>query len=181
MKRFKFEIRLILSLIILGQIAFLVYSPRYTEPAYEGNIYATTAVGHRNEDLHKLNEAAHYFGQTMIGWLKFPSFNERISDFADLPDSASVSAHIQERQNIIFNVSASQPIEQESLIQVKDFIQAKIDAYNDVSQTQFRLSNLDYERFRKESPYWQGAVIALALSLFVSACIIFIRREFTSS
>ena len=70
----KKEIFLVLVIVLVGQILFAFMSPSFTEPSYEGRIYATTGVKHKQEDLHKLNEAAHYFGQTMIGWLKFPNF-----------------------------------------------------------------------------------------------------------
>lgn len=181
LKTHKTEIILVLGLILAGQIVFASLSHSFTTPRYEGRIYATTGVRHKQEDLHKLNEAAHYFGQTMIGWLKFPHFFSDLSTTVDLPDDSSISAHIQERQNIIFVVQSPVPMKQESLLEVKDFIQGRLDEYNRVNQTEFVLSNLDYELVEIRRGYGFGAVVSLMASLTLSLALLFLRKEFLSS
>ena len=176
--KYKKELNLILILVILGQLLFAFISPSFTTPSYEGRIYATTGVKHRSEDLHKLNEAAHYFGQTMIGWLKFPNFFSDLQKAVSLPDDSSISAHIQERQNIIFTLNASTPIEKEILVGVKDHIQTRIDEYNSVSQTEFVLTNLDYELVEIKKSYQFGATVSLIVSVAIALALIFIRKEF---
>ena len=169
---------LVFAIVLVGQILFAFMSPVFTAPCYEGRIYATTAVKHKQEDLHKLNEAAHYFGQTMIGWLKFPNFLSNLQNEVDLPDGSNISAHIQERQNIIFSLSSPTSIEKEALVAVKDHIQIKIDEYNSVSQTEFVLSNLDYELVEIKRSYQFGATVTLIATMVIGLALIFIRREF---
>ncbi|MBU0706352.1 hypothetical protein KJ657_02070 [Patescibacteria group bacterium] len=178
LKPFKKEILMLIVIVLAGQILFAFASPGFTRPCYEGRIYATTGVKHKQEDLHKLNEAAHYFGQTMIGWLKFPSFLPDLQAAADLPGGSGISAHIQERQNIIFMLSAPTPVEKETLIAVKDFVQGKINEYNAVSQTEFVLTNLDYELIESKRSYQFGAMVTLIATLVIGCGLIFIRNEF---
>ena len=174
----KKEINLVLIMVLIGQILFALASPGFTKPTYEGRIYATTAVKHKSEDLHKLNEAAHYFGQTMIGWLKFPSFLPDLQQKAGLPEGTGIYAHIQERQNIIFVVTSPVPLEKEKLEAVKNFIQLKIDMYNSLSQTEFVLSNVDYELVEIKRTYGFGAMVTLIVTLVIAFGYLFVRKEF---
>lgn len=176
-KSIKKQVTLIITLIVIGQVAFGLMSKNFTTPRYENKIYATTGVRHDTSDLHKLNEAAHYFGQTMIGWTKFPNFMNDLTEAVSLPESSSVGAHIQERQNIIFTVYTAEPIEMDKLLDVKNYVQGKLDSYNSVNQTKFVLSNLDYEQFEVKNTYVTGAGIALIISIIIGGAIIFIRRE----
>jgi len=179
LKRYKKELLFGLALVLVGQLFFALLSPSFTEPHYEGRIYATTGVKHKQEDLHKLNEAAHYFGQTMIGWLKFPHFYSDLEKEVELPANASISAHIQERQNIIFTLSAPTMIDETALLGVKDFIQSKIDEYNAASLTEFTLTNLDYEQVEIKRSYGFGALVTLLCTLVITAGILFIRADFS--
>lgn len=172
------ELKFFLIIALAGQILFALVSRDFTTPSYEGRIYATTSVKHRQEDLHKLNEAAHYFGQTMIGWLKFPNFMKDLTSAVSLPVEATMTAHIQERQNIIFTVHTSTPVSLEALGEVKNYLQSKMNEYNAVSQTEFVLSNLDYEQTELKRSYLSGAFITLILTVIISLGILFIRREF---
>lgn len=167
---------LAISLIILGQVGFLAYSPKYLETSYTSKIYATTGVKHKQEDLHKLNEAAHYFGQTIIGWLKFPSFMSDLASQVNLPEGSSMYAHIQERQNLIFNLDSPEEIKKETLFEVKEFVQEKIDEYNSVSQTEFVLTNFDYEQITQKNTYGFGAIVTFFLSLTIAGGIIILKE-----
>ena len=178
MQTYKREMLLLLTIVLVGQIIFAMASTGFTKPSYEGRIYATTGVKHKQEDLHKLNEAAHYFGQTMIGWLKFPSFLSDLQNQVALPEGSGISAHIQERQNIIFSVDSPNSIDKETLVAVKDHIQGKIDEYNAVSQTEFVLTNLDYELVEIKRSYQFGAVVTLIATIVIGLALIFIRKEF---
>jgi len=178
MKKYKTEITLLIILIVIGQIIFAILSPKFMSARYESRIYGTTGVSHDNSDLHKLNEAAHYFGQTIIGWTKFPSFMENLKKEAHLPDDASLNAHIQERQNIIFTVYTSEQIDKSILTLVKDFIQEKMNEYNSTNKTQFVLSNLDYEQIKVQKTYTFGAITAFAISLIIGIGLLFVRKEF---
>ena len=175
--KYKKELKLILLLTIVGQVFFAFTAPSFTTPHYEGRIYATTGVKHKQEDLHKLNEAAHYFGQTMIGWLKFPNFFAGLSESADLGQASSLSAHIQERQNIIFTLDSTEPVELETLESVQAYIQSRIDEYNAVSQTEFVLTNMDYELVEIKKSYGFGALVTLIASVVIGLALVFIRKE----
>lgn len=175
------EIIFIIILILIGQVVFALISSKFTTPVWENRIYATTGVQHDSSDLHKLNEAAHYFGQTMIGWTKFPSFMSSLAESTNLPDGSSINAHIQERQNIIFTVTTPKPIEIGKLIEVKDYVQKKMDDYNSVNRTKFVLSSLDYEQAEVSKTYAFGVIVALITSIIIAMGLLFIKKEFLSS
>lgn len=175
----KKEILIALAIIIIGQLIFLVLSPKFMQESFVNRIYATTAVKHRSEDLHKLNEAAHYFGQTMIGWLKFPNFMNQLTEVVTvLPEGSGMSARVQERQNIIFELITPVPIELSTLESVRTFIQGKIDDYNVASTTEFVLSNVDYEQLTVKKTYAMGAVITFMACIVLYGGVWFLRREF---
>ena len=180
MKKFKKEIVFLVILILIGQIIFALISSKFTTPVWENRVYATTGVQHGSSDLHKLNEAAHYFGQTMIGWTKFPSFMSSLSSSTNLPENSSINAHIQERQNIIFTVTTQEPIEIGKLIEVKDYIQKKMDEYNSVNLTKFVLSSLDYEQAEVRKTYCFGAIVTLITTMLIAFGLLFIRKELFS-
>jgi len=176
-KRYKTEITVILGMALIGQLIFALVSHSFTTPRYEGRIFATTGVRHKQEDLHTLNEAAHYFGQTIIGWLKFPHFFSDLQKVVSLPDGSSLSAHIQERQNIIFTVESPIALKQAALVGVKDYIQGKLNEYNSVNQTEFVLTNLDYELVEIKRSYQFGAVTTLIASTALAMAFLFLRKE----
>ncbi len=178
MKKFKKEIFFVLVIILLGQIIFVFLAGRFTTPRWDNRIYATIGIVHDSTDLQKLNEAAHYFGQTMIGWTKFPNFVPDLIKYAGLPEGSYLNAHMQERQNIIFTVTTSSPIGKETLLKVKDFMQNKLDEYNTLSKTKFVLSNMDYEQVKIQKTYAYGAMLALAVSLVISLGALYLKREF---
>jgi hypothetical protein len=178
--KYKKEIIFIIILIAISQAVFGLMNKNFTTPHYENTIYATTGVRHDTSDLSKLNEAAHYFGQTMIGWTKFPHFMSDLSESVKLPEGSSVNAHMQERQNIIFTVYTSEPIEMDKLIKVKDYIQSKLDDYNSVNQTKFVLSNVDYEQAEIKKTYAYGAGIALVVSIVIGLACFFVKNELQS-
>ena len=172
------ELIFVIILILIGQIIFAMMSSKFTTPTYESKIYATTGVKHDTSDLHRLNEAAHYFGQTMIGWTKFPHFMSNLMKRTELPKGSYLNAHIQERQNIIFTVYTPEPIEMDKVFDVKDYIQYKMDEYNNVNRTKFVLSSLDYEQVTTQKSYKFGAIVSFILSIVVAIGLIFVRREF---
>jgi len=177
-KQHKSAVKLLIILIVIGQVIFGLMSKNFTTPYYENKIYATIGVMHDSSDLHKLNEAAHYFGQTLIGWTKFPNFMNNLSKDAWLPEGSSVNAHMQERQNIIFTVYTPEAIEMDKLVSVKNHIQKKLDDYNLVNRTKFVLSSLDYEQAEVRKTYGYGAGLALLVSVVVGLAVLFVRREF---
>lgn len=173
----KMSLKSLALAIVLGQLVFALASTRYTAPRFEGRIYATIGVEMVNgSDLHKLNEAAHYFGQTIIGWSKFPHFTEDLQAKTGLPPSIGFSAHLQERQNIIFTVRSPQPVLPAQLFQVRNYLQGKLLEYNENSSTGFSLSNLDYEQADLTRGYFSGALFTLAFSLLLWAGWIFRRK-----
>ena len=179
-KNHKSAIKLLIILIIIGQVIFGLMSKDFTTPYYENKIYATIGVKHDTSDLHKLNEAAHYFGQTLIGWTKFPNFMSNLSEDVGLPDDSVVNAHMQERQNIIFTVYTYEPIEMDRLVSVKNHIQKRLDDYNTVNRTKFVLSSLDYEQVEVRKTYGTGSGIALIVSIIIGLAFLFVRKEFYS-
>jgi hypothetical protein len=176
-KKYKFGIILVVGMAIFGQLFFALISSGFTAPRYEGRIFSTTGVRHEQEDLHTLNEAAHYFGQTIIGWLKFPHFYSDLQKDVSLPEGSSLSAHMQERQNIIFSIFSPVPLKQEQLVGVKDYIQKKLDAYNSINRTGFVMTNVDYELVEIQRTYEFGAIVTLIASTTLALAFLFLRKE----
>lgn len=177
-KALKIDITIALFITLFAQLIFFFYSPNFTEVSYTNRIFATTGVRHEQEDLQKLNEAAHFFGETMIGWLKFPSLMADLHDAVDLPEGSAISAQLQERQNIIFVLSTPTSLELDKLIETKNFLQSKIDAYNEVGQTKFILTNFDYDQVKNQRSYQFGAIVIFIASLVFAVTWSFVRREF---
>ncbi|MBI5412581.1 hypothetical protein HZA43_05445 [Candidatus Peregrinibacteria bacterium] len=153
------------GLILVSQIAFALYAPTYTRDQYSAELFATIGIRYDGTDLHKLNEGAHYFGQTIIGWTKFPSFMSEAIRFAELPEGSTVSAHMQERQNIVFQMDAPVVITPENVQKIEQFINNKLAAYNKVANVHIELENVDSEIVNGHRSYMSGAAIFLTLAL----------------
>lgn len=180
--QYKHYLFFILTIILVGQISFAATSKKYTTPHYESKIFFTTGIVFDGSDLHKLNEAAHYFGQTMIGWSKFPSFRNELVESVDLPEDTSINMHVQERQNMIFVVATdSAPIESEKLGAVKDFLQNKMNEYNQKTNTEFVMSNVDYQQLTIQKSYSFGAMMTLVLSAALGIALLFVKEMFFRS
>ncbi|MBU0577282.1 hypothetical protein KKF73_01810, partial [Patescibacteria group bacterium] len=78
----------------------------------------------------------------------------------------------------IFTVYTPEPITMDKLLDVKDYIQYKMDEYNSVNRTLFVLSSLDYEQAEVKKTYQFGAMTALIASIIIGLGALFIRREF---
>lgn len=178
LKKFKRPLLFLVVLALAGQVLFAFASPRYTSPYYENRVYATTGIQFEGEDLHKLNEGAHYFGQTMIGWTKFPNFKPELSAFAALPEGTDINMHMQERQNIILTLTTQTPLTLANLYKAKGFLADKINEYNANTNTRFVLTNIDYELTEVKRTYLFGALFTLLLSGAIGLAILFIRKEF---
>lgn len=178
MKSYKKSALLIIILITLGQLVFLAMSGKYTTPKYENKIFTTTGFIYDGNDLHQMNEAAHYFGQTIIGWTKFPNFKTDLIKFSNLPSDADINMYVQERQNFIFTVTTKNVITSDQLKKVKDFLQKKIDEYNSNTKTKFVLTNVDYEQAEITRSYTFGALFTLILTLVIGLAVLFVQKEF---
>lgn len=168
----------LIVLTVLGQIVFAALSSAYMKPFYENRVFATTGIQFDGSDLHKLNEGAHYFGQTMIGWTKFPSFTRSLLKELDLPVQSSLNMHMQERQNIILTLKTSDLIAYEKLYEVKDYLQDRIDEYNSNTNTRFVLTNVDYEQIEVRRGYLMGSIATFILTTVAALMLAFVRREF---
>lgn len=178
-KKFKFELILTAILIVLGQLAFFVMSSNFTAMSYEGRIYVTNGVRHAvGDQLYSDQQAAHFFNETIIGWLRFPNFQPEAREYANLPNDAALGGYLQERQNAIFTVSSVEQLEETQLVNVQEFIQNRLDEYNAQNDTKYFLSNPDYEIVPVQKSYQFGAAVALLVSLVLGIGVGFVRREF---
>lgn len=173
---FKSYLKPLFIFIIGGQIIFAAFASSYTTPHYEGKIFFTTGIVFDGSDLHKLNEGAHYFGQTMIGWSKFPNFKKGLIEAAGLPSSTGINMHVQERQNMIFTVSDDAVIGLESLKKVKAYLESQMADYNEKTNTQFVMSNVDYSTAEIKRSYGFGAALTFVLSLALTFAIFFVKE-----
>jgi len=173
----KKSLGLIGILAVLGQMVFFFASTSYTKPTYINRVFATTGIQFDSGNLHKLNEGAHYFGQTMIGWTRFPSFKPEMLAKTGL-ELADINMHIQERQNIILTLQTDSPIDLDTLREAKNFLSAKIEEYNESTNTKFVLTNVDYQQYEQRRSYGLGAFVSLILSVVVALGVLFVRKEF---
>ena len=163
---------------LAGQILFWPFSGAYSASRYESRMFATTGAWFNTTDLHALNDAAHYFGQTMIGWTKFPSFSANLIDFAKLPTDTGVNLHMQERQNVVLTLTTKEPIDQGQIVLAKNFLQSMMDEYNKNTNTKFMLTNIDYELSEVQRSTLTGSAFALVLSIALGAAYLFLKKEF---
>lgn len=178
LKKYRFELILTALLIVLGQLIFFMMSDNFTALSYEGRIYVTNGVRQEAEtDLHSNQQAAHFFNETVIGWLRFPSFQPQVKAYADLPDDAMVGGYLQERQNVIFTVGSTQQMERGQLEKVHEFIQEKLNDYNFQNDTTYFLANADYEVVPVQKSYKFGAAVALLAAVVLGVGMGFARRE----
>ncbi len=177
-KKYKKPALLLLSLAIICQVLFAVVSFKYTTPFYESRVFATTGIQFDGSDLHKLNEGAHYFSQTMIGWTKFPNFRSDLIASLDLPEDTELNMHAQERQNFVFTLTTKEPIVREQLVGAKQYLQTKIDEYNSNTNVEIVLTNADYEQVEISRTYLFGATTTLLLSLVIGLAFLFVQKEF---
>lgn len=178
-KSYKKPISFLIILLVVGQLLFLITSGKYTEPRFESKIYTTTgSVFTTGSDLHRLNEAAHYFGQTMVGWTKFPNFKSKLIKYAELPEDTEINMHVQERQNFIFTITTKESIDLDDIKKAKDYLQSEIDEFNKNTKTNFVLTNVDYEQAEITRSYAFGALFTLLISFAIGLAILFIRKEF---
>ncbi|QQR84146.1 hypothetical protein IPJ72_03065 [Candidatus Peregrinibacteria bacterium] len=176
---YRFYINLFLTLCVLGQIGFYFYSPTFTQPVYEARLFTTTGILFEDgKDLHWLNESAHYFSETIIGWARFPHFKDELVAFAGLPTDSQLSIYKQERQNMITSLRSSMPISDDQMHLVRTFIQSKMDEYNTASRTSYRLVGEDIDHLIQKQSYATGALFALAISFVLTILVWFVRREF---
>jgi|GEM_PF-2300686 len=177
-KKLKTPFLTLAAFALLGQIAYWPFSGLYSATRFESKMFATTGAWFDSADLHKLNEGAHYFGQTMIGWTKFPSFSIDLIQSAKLPSDTSANLHMQERQNVILTLITREPLERQQIVLAKDFLQRKINEYNEGTNTKFILTNVDYELAEVQRSSATGAAFTLILSLALGASFLFLKKEF---
>ncbi len=173
----KIDLLVTLILVILGQLIFLIVSPKFLEVSHVNQIFSTIGVQDKQENLQTLSEAANQFGQTLSGWMKFPNFMNDLSKAVPLPAGSSIEAYMQERQNLIITLNTPSTIPSDALMKVKDFVQAKINAYNEVSQTKFILTQVDFAQTDQQKTYTFGAGVTLIITLILAMGIAFLRRE----
>ncbi len=168
------------AIILIGQLLFIFASKKYTMPKYESKLFTTIGIAYKSgDDLHRLHEAAHHFGQTMSGWVKFPNFKSNLIKYANLPAEANINMHMQERQNFIFTVNTKKaPIKLEQIKKVKNFLQIKLNDFNTKTKTGFILTNAEYQQVITVRSYTFGALFTLALSMIAGLGLLFIRKEF---
>lgn len=186
-KQLKIDLVITVLILALGQLVFFLVSPKFLQVSYENRIYTTmgfensqvppSEMGDLRQAVGGQADAAQQFGQTLMGWLKFPNFMARLSEVVPLPIGSNISSHPQERQNMIITLNTPEEIKLETLMAVKDYLQAKIDEYNKVSQTNYLMTQLDFEQAKLQKTYSFGASVTLIITLILSGSVLFLRRE----
>ena len=168
---------------VIFAICGAVYSVAVTGVTYEGVVFLT--VGLEQEAYVHLENAEeygtkgsteddYYFAQTVQGWTMDPSFQEQ-ANLRMTSGSFTVTARQQERQNIIFQVFASDAslIEEAAWVTV-DELEERLDSYNETMQTSYKIANPEVTSYLKDPPYKVNAVAGLLLGLllviFVQLC-----------
>jgi len=77
---------------------------------------------------------------------------------------------------MVFTVSSSSPLLAEQLTGIAGVLQKKLDQYNAISKTGFRLSNVDYETLDLTRSYFSGAFITFILVGFLWGTLVYLRK-----
>lgn len=112
-------------------------------------------------------DAANYFSETIKGWLKNPSLLSEVEEQSGI-SNISLSAHPQERQNLVIDVTASSTEDSEATARVLLEVLAKrINAYNLETKASFKLIPQGMNTYqlatRSQFIYILGGLIAGAI------------------
>lgn len=175
-KKIKTYSLLFTALLLLSQLIFYFYSAEFTKTTYRNRVFFTTGIVFDGSDLHKLTEGAHYFGNTIVGWSRFPSFRADLIRQFELSQDIKINLHIQERQNLVFLIESNDPMSIDQLKGAKDYLQGKIEEYNSNTNTQFVMTNVDYEQLESSRSYAFGALVSLAIAVLLFLLIFFTKE-----
>ncbi len=124
-----------------------LYTHMNTEPTFEGVLFLS--VGMEQEvypnnaeafGARGVTEADYYFAQTVQGWTMDPSFGLQVNERLD--EVVSVTARQQERQNIIFSITASSmELVEEGSDAVLAELEQRLESYNDTMNTSYQVAN----------------------------------------
>lgn len=125
---------------VLSGLLFIYVATQKTAPSYHTILFTT--IANQSESSSQENEqASTYFGETLMGWFRNPSFLNKIFETAGI--QGAISAHKQERQNLIIEIDSANQADGEKLAQkTLTALEAEIVTFNQKTQSNFQILNL---------------------------------------
>lgn len=161
---------IILSIAIFIAIMNGFYLSKNQTTSFHTTIF-TTIANESASSSQENEQAATYFGETVMGWFRNPAFLDKIEQKAET--KGSLSAHKQERQNLIIELDSDSKENNTRLAKATlDVLKAEIEFFNQNTKNKFTLLNLGtntYENPLKNQIYF---VVILVATLLVSIFLI---------
>lgn len=129
-----------------------------------------TTIGNASSSSSQENEqASTYFGETLMGWFRNPVFLDKIYTEAGI--TGNLSAHKQERQNLILEIDAENKENNTKLAEASlKVLESEIASFNQKTQNKFTLMNLGTTTY--ENPL-KKSVLILAIVAMLGLIIVF--------
>ena len=114
----------------------------------------TTIANQSTSSSEENEQASTYFGETLMGWFRNPAFLEKIYNQADT--EGDLSAHKQERQNLIIEIDAASELKNNKLAKsTLKTLELEINNFNQETENQFKLLNLGITTYQNQNnSYW---------------------------
>ncbi len=131
---------LIFIIALLIALAGSLYWSNNKQSSFHTTIF-TTIANQSDSSSQENEQASTYFGETLMGWFRNPAFLEKIYTAAN--SHGSLSAHKQERQNLIIEIDAASESTNHKLAEAAlAILETEIENFNQKTENKFTLLNL---------------------------------------
>lgn len=165
MKFRKSYLYILVTALLISLVGSLYYVKNLEQPDSEGMLFVTLGIDRektQNEvSSYELMRAAEHFSDVVLGWTLDPAFLRELSETAGY--EVSVNAQKQEKQNLIFYVSAdSESYDSQIQSAIKTVVESRLQEYNSATNTSFVLA---VSRFSELESYLNGSRIVFGVIL----------------
>lgn len=159
---------IIIIVTLLTALTGSVYWTNKQQSSFHTTVF-TTIANQSNSSSQENEQASTYFGETLMGWFRNPAFLEKI--YKQTTTEGSLSAHKQERQNLIIEIDANSELENEQLAEAAlKILESEIAVFNHTTENKFQLLNLGITTY--QNPL-KNTVVILATFLAALFLVIF--------
>lgn len=165
---------IVIILSIMSVITFSYYGLTKKDQSLKTTIFLTVAT-QNSSNPQDAEVAATYFGETIMGWFKNPSFVSEITQ--NIPE-AKISAAKQERQNLLVDIY-SPDLESSSKISnmAITVLKEKISDYNLASKSSFLVIPQGINQQRLKNQLYSYPLAGLLFGLILSVFLIVLKES----
>lgn len=162
----KRNLKVLIAALTISLIVSFYWSSQQ-EASFHTTIFTT--IANQSESSTQENEqASTYFGETLMGWFRNPAFLDKIYSQANA--QGSLSAHKQERQNLIIEIDADSEANSEALAGAAfSVLQTEIEQFNQDTENKYQLLDLGmttYQNPLKQAVFILAAIFAVLFFTF---------------